>query len=72
VGAKQPQCTFKDLDTNFNNDMAFTNFRVRLVKFFNSVLKWEELPDGRRLVLQQEDTVTPLISVSLLEKLITL
>src|SRR5882762_10111963 len=72
VGAKQQPCTFNDLDSDFNGDVAFTSFRLRLVKFFNSVLKWEALPNGQRLVLQQHDTVRCLTFVSYIERLIAL
>jgi len=72
VGAKQQPRTFNDLDSNFNDNVAFTNFRVRLVKFFNSVLKQEALPNGQRLVLQQHDTVRCLTFVSYIERLIAL
>ena len=68
VGAKQRPCTFKDLDSNSSNDTAFTNFRIRLAKFFNGVLKQEQLPNAQKLVLQQQDMVRFLFnSLSLIE-----
>jgi hypothetical protein len=56
VGAGQQPCTFETLDENHRNDVAFTNFRVRLAKFLNISLK-DTLPNGGKLVLRPHDMV---------------
>jgi hypothetical protein len=62
VGSKQRPCTFKALDSSCGDDVAFTNFRVRLAKFLNSTLEREVLPDGQRLALHQDNMVRFLFS----------
>ena len=67
LGAKQKPCTLEVLGDNHVNDLAFANFQVRLAQFLNSSLKQEALPNGRRLVLQQQDTVSLFILIVLIE-----
>jgi hypothetical protein len=67
LGAKQKPCTLKVLGDNHVNDIAFANFRVHLARFLNSSLKQEMLPNGRRLVLQRQDTVSVFIPLVLIE-----
>jgi hypothetical protein len=59
LGAKQKACTFDALSKMFLDDVAFTNFRVRLVKFLNNTLAQEALPGGRRLMLEPHHNVRP-------------
>lgn len=47
LGSRQPISTIDNLQKSYPNDIAFLNFRSRLVKFFKDYLPVHELPHGR-------------------------
>ncbi|KAG1890418.1 uncharacterized protein F5891DRAFT_1131709 [Suillus fuscotomentosus] len=60
LGSRQGNNSFSDIMHLHGTDRAFTNFRMKLNDFLNGFLPQNNipLPDGRRIHMQAEDTIT--------------
>ncbi|KAG1785854.1 uncharacterized protein HD556DRAFT_1450294 [Suillus plorans] len=60
LGSRQGNHSFSDIMHLHGTDRAFTDFRMKLNSFLNGFLPQNNipLPDGRRIHLQAEDTIT--------------